>query len=552
MTTTSVRAATGTSTSGTLHRSIGFWGLMFVSLGSIIGSGWLLGALGAAQAAGPASLISWVLAGAMLAVLALVHAELGAAYPVAGGTARFPYFAFGTLAGFTAGWVAWLQAVTIAPIEVEASIQYLSNTDWAKQHLVMLHSNGTLNPTGIGIASLLMLLFTVINLAGAKLLSESNSVAVIWKTAVPLLTVVVLLILVFHSANFSSGGKFAPFGAHGIFAALPAGVVFALQGFEQAIQMGGEARNPQRDISRAVITAMCIGTVIYILLQIAFIGGLSGAQLSHGWANLTKGNNFGPYATMATLAGAGWLATVLYVDAFISPAGTGLVYVGTTARLSYAIGEEEVLPNALTRTNSKGAPIYSILLAFVVGELCFLPFPSWQSLVGLVTSATAMMYAFAPVSLAALNLRDPDRPRPYRMPAPKVLAPIGFISANLIIYWSGFEATWKILTAIFVGRVIFEVALRRKNDLVRNDVDWRAASWIWPWLIGMTILGLLGNYGTGANHTIGDWYDLGAVALFSLGIFYYAVSLAMSPEQVREAVASEERGIADGTLVLPA
>ena len=55
-------------------------------------------------------------------VLALIHAELGAAYPVAGGTARFPYFAFGTLAGFTAGWAAYLQAVTIAPIEVEASL----------------------------------------------------------------------------------------------------------------------------------------------------------------------------------------------------------------------------------------------------------------------------------------------------------------------------------------------------------------------------------------------------------------------------------------------
>src|SRR5690242_21277521 len=94
-----------------LQRSIGFWGLLFVSLGSIIGSGWLLGALGAAVAAGPASLISWVLAAFLLTLLALVHAELGAAYPVAGGTARFPYFAFGALAGFTAGWAAWLQAV---------------------------------------------------------------------------------------------------------------------------------------------------------------------------------------------------------------------------------------------------------------------------------------------------------------------------------------------------------------------------------------------------------------------------------------------------------
>src|ERR1044071_3936778 len=68
-----------------LRRSVGFYGLMFVSLGSIIGSGWLLGALNAAKVAGPASILSWVLAAGMLALLALTYAELGAAYPVAGG-----------------------------------------------------------------------------------------------------------------------------------------------------------------------------------------------------------------------------------------------------------------------------------------------------------------------------------------------------------------------------------------------------------------------------------------------------------------------------------
>lgn len=158
-----------------LKRSIGFFGLMFISLGSIIGSGWLLGALGAAKSAGPASLISWVLAAFMLMTLALVHAELGAAYPVAGGTARFPYFAFGTLAGFTAGWAASLQAVTIAPIEVEAAISYLNTTKWAKDHLNMLHKNGTLTGVGLLVASAAMLLFTVVNLLGAKLLSDSNT-----------------------------------------------------------------------------------------------------------------------------------------------------------------------------------------------------------------------------------------------------------------------------------------------------------------------------------------------------------------------------------------
>src|SRR3989442_15580320 len=93
-----------------LRRSVGFYGLMFVSLGSIIGSGWLLGALNAAVVAGPASLVSWVLSAIILTVLALVHAELGTSYPVAGGTARHPHFAFGGPGGVTAGWGGRVQA----------------------------------------------------------------------------------------------------------------------------------------------------------------------------------------------------------------------------------------------------------------------------------------------------------------------------------------------------------------------------------------------------------------------------------------------------------
>ena len=369
-----------------------------------------------------------------------------------------------------------------------------------------------------------MMLFTVINLAGAKLLSESNSVMVIWKTAIPLLTVVVLLAVSFHGSNFNAGGGFFTKGAHGIFAALPAGVVaFSRRPPEARSDLVSNWANPVK-----------AGAT------------LSGPSSPPPWPRL------GPYATIATAAGAGWLATLLYVDAFISPAGTGLVCVGTSARLSYAIGEEEVLPEQLTRVSARGVPYWSILLAFVIGEFCFLPFPSWQSLVGLVTSATAIMYAFAPVSLAALALRDPERERPYRLPAPKVLAPVGFISANLIIYWSGFEATWKILTAIFFGRVVFEIALRRRDDVRREDVDWRAASWIWPWLVGLTIIGLLGRYGKGAHEALPDWVDLEVVIVFSLVIFSYAVSLAMSPEQVKKAVEMEERAEAHATKTVTA
>jgi len=527
-------AVSGTApATGHLRRDVGFWGLMFVSLGSIIGSGWLLGALTAATLAGPASLVSWVLAAFMLSLLALVHAELGASYPAAGGTARFPRFVFGPLAGFTAGWMAWLQAVTIAPIEVEATLSYVDHISWVSDRVNIVAVDGTLTPAGLLLATLFMLVFTVINLVGVKAMAETNGVAVVWKTAIPLLTVVVLVLLAFHPSNFTAGG-FAPYGAHGVFAALPAGVVFALQGFEQAIQMAGEARHPQRDVSRAVLASMAVGAIIYLLLEVAFIGALAPADLAHGWANPVGKGDFGPYATLAVAAGAGWLAALLYIDAVISPAGTGLVYLATSSRLSYALGREKELPTRLARVNLRGVPATSIILAFIVGLIAFLPFPSWQSLVGLVTSATAIMYAFAPVSLYALRQRDPDRPRPYRLPAYRVLSPAAFVSANLIIYWSSYEATWRLALALLLGLAIFAVNRMRLPAADRGPLDARSAAWVWPWLIGMLVIGYFGRYG--GSNAIPNWWDLVVVAVFAIVIYEVAEKLALDSAQVRDLV----------------
>ncbi len=403
---------------GHLRRSVGFWGLMFVSLGSIIGSGWLLSALSASEVAGPAAILSWILAAVMLTVLALVYAELGATYPVAGGTGRFPYFSHGPLAGFVAGWASWLQAVMIAPIEVLAAIAYANSLTSVQKHFNMVHQSGSkaglLNGLGLIVAAIALVAFTAMNLAGAQFMAESNSIVVIWKTAVPLLSIVVIAAMSFHLGNFhSTKGGFMPHGIHGVFEALPLGVVFALQGFEQAVQLAGEARNPKRDLSRAIITAMAVGGTIYVLLQFVFIGAVEPSHVAAGWANPLGGNastDQGAWHTLALAVGAGWLAAIIVIDGVVSPSGTGIVYVGTSARLSYALGEEREMPNALASTNKKGTPVVSILVAFVVGLAALGPFPSWNKLVNVVTGTTAIMYAFAPVSLAALRRARPGPP----------------------------------------------------------------------------------------------------------------------------------------------
>ena len=491
---------TGAGEENQLRRAVGLRGLTLISLGSIIGSGWLLGALTAAKVAGGASILSWILAGAVLALLALVHAELGSTYPVSGGTARFPFMTFGALGGFTGGWMAWLQAVTIAPIEVEATLGYL-NSKFTSLNLI--NANGTLDGKGILIGAGFMLVFAVINTLGVRWLAETNAIAVYWKILIPTITIIALVVSIFHFSNFTAGGGFAPYGFHGIFAALPLGVVFAIEGFEQAIQVGGEAENPQRNIPRAVILSMIIGTIIYLLLEVAFVGALNPANLVHGWANPISGvKAFGPYATLATTAGLGWLSTLLIIDAVVSPAGTGLVYLGTSSRLSYGLGRNGYFPRVISSISRRGVPFVSIVIAFVVGMLVFLPFPSWAGLVGLVTSATVLMYAMAPLSLAGLRRKDPDRPRAYRLPAAGVLCPLSFVCANLIVYFAGFSTIFWLYVLTAIGFIAFAAYQLYLPAARRTIIDWRAAVWIIPWLVGVIIISWLGRYDGVAAHGI--------------------------------------------------
>src|SRR6201987_3339079 len=107
-----------------LRRELGLIGATWASETSIIGSGWLFAPLFAALLVGGGAILAWVIAGAIIILLALCHAELGAMYPVSGGTARFPHFAFGSVAGIGFGFFAYMQAVTIAPIECYAFVQY--------------------------------------------------------------------------------------------------------------------------------------------------------------------------------------------------------------------------------------------------------------------------------------------------------------------------------------------------------------------------------------------------------------------------------------------
>jgi amino acid transporter len=536
-----------------LKRDIGIVGLLWASMGSIIGSGWLFGAQKALYTAGPAAIISWVIGGVAILILALVHAELGGMYPVSGGSARFPHYAFGGVAGASFGWFSWLQAATVAPIEVSAVILYMSHYSFASG---WLHANETLTASGLLVAIVLMAILSSINFLGIRILANVNSTATWWKVGVPLLTIFVVGISNFHSSNFTAANGFSPAGAHGILAAVAtSGVIFAYLGFEQADQLAGESRNPKRDIPVAVIGSIVLGLIIYIALQIVFIGALPSNAIGHSWliqpaaaSGTTLFNGFSaPWAEVAAAVSIGWLASLLYFDAVVSPAGTGLIYTAATSRVSYGLSRNGYVPSGFERLNERGVPWLGVITSFVIGCICFLPFPSWQSLIGLITAASVLMYAGAPLSFGVFRNRLPDAPRPYRTPVGKVMSPLAFIVANFIILWSGWETAWKLGIAILIGYAILIANRVLKLNPITPVLDWRAAQWLPVYLVGMGLIVYLSDYGPLKNPVFPLWWDMVVVAAFSLVIYYWAQAVALPRQEIErminEVVAPEEENL---------
>ncbi len=534
-------ATTAAPTDVGLRREMGLIGATWASETSIIGSGWLFAPLTAALLVGGAAVVDWVIAGIIVIVLALCHAELGAMYPVSGGTARFPHFAFGSVAGIGFGFFAYMQAVTIAPIESYAFVTYASYY-WPS--LYNVHT-GKITGAGLWVTVGLMAVFTAVNFLAMRQFARVNNVITWWKVAVPVFTIIVLLFK-FHPANFTAGGLgFMPGGVKGLTAALPvAGIIFAYSGFEQADQLAGEIKNPGRNLPRAIIISVLLGTAIYTLLQVVFIGALPPSQVGKGLLHIANPLVLtGPFAGVAALAGFAWLAHILRVDAFISPSGTGLIYVTGTSRISYGLARNRYAPQMFDRVSTQGVPWVGLIFAFLVGLLFLLPFPSWHSLVGLITGASVLMYAGAPLSLGAFRKQVPDANRPYRLPGAVWLTPLAFIVADLLIYWSGWEVVWKLGVVLVIGYVILGISIA--FDKQRPPLDWRNGIWVPVWLVGLGIISWQGQYAGGAvapplnTGHIPFWWDMLVVAAFSLVIYYWAMAVKLPRDEMLDLVARQ-------------
>jgi amino acid transporter len=496
--------------------------LLMISINGMIGSAWLFAPLYAAKIAGGSAIISWLIAGGATALIALTFAELSVLFPVAGGTAQIPQISHGAFTSFIVGWVAWLSALTMAPIEVQAVLQYASTYFTSLTHLV----NGVVVLTKIGFcwATVLMLGLCIINIASFKGLVRFNFILFFFKVCVIFLTVFMLIKTSFIANNFAGIANigFSAEGWKAILAAVASGgVAFAFTGFKHGVELAGETKRSAIAIPLAVVGSVVCCLFLYLGLQVAFIGALKPEAFQHGWQNLSFTGDFGPFAGLAGGLGLIWLLKLLYVDATISPLGAGLIYVTSTARILYAMSKMGYVPSFLSQLNRKNFPVAAIFMNFAVGMFLFLPLPGWQAMVSFLVSAMVISYAIGPIALLCLRLELPHQKRHFRLPAAHILCLLAFYFCNLLSYWTGWETVYKLAVAIMVGLACFSVACIR-GKLSAEAAGFKAAWWLIPYLGGLTTISYLGSFG-GKNIIPFGW-DFLVIAIFSLVMMGLAVA----------------------------
>ncbi|MEV6536152.1 APC family permease [Streptomyces sp. NPDC051639] len=501
------------------RRSIGPAALFMTGLGSIIGSGWLFGAWKAAKVAGPAAIVAWIIGAIVILLIASSYMELGAMFPQSGGMVRYAQYSHGSLAGFIGGWANWIAIVSVIPVEAQASAQYMASWKWhwAQQ----MYDGHTLRPTGLAVAGVLVMFYFYINYWTVKAFSRANSFITVFKLAIPAVTVAALIASGFHSSNFHQHGGFAPNGWSAVLTAVAtSGIVFAFNGFQSPVNMAGEARNPGRSVPLAVICSVLVAAVVYIGLQIAFIGAVPGRDLLDGWG----GVNFeSPFADLALAVNLNWLAVILYGDAFVSPSGTGMTYTATTARMIQGMSDNGHLPRALGQLHPRyGVPRPAMWLNLVVSFAFLCVFRGWGTLSAVIGVATVISYVTGPVCVVVLRRTAADLARPLKLKGLPLLAPATFVLASEVLYWSRWPLTGQVILIMVIGLPVY-LYYQFKGGFADFARHVRSGIWLPAYLLWLALLSATGSSKFGGHGLVPYGWDMALVAVSSLAFYYWGV-----------------------------
>jgi amino acid transporter len=475
-----------------LKRAISNGNLLLMSAGSMVGASWLFSPFISVKMAGTYAMLAWIIAALFMFLIALPLCELSTLFPVAGGMVNYPNMTHGRGFGFLFSWISWLAYVVCGPIEVQAVMQYSSHffpslVDHSQEGFHLSHFG-----TACAIATLFLI--TLINSFGIQLFIHCNRLISIFKFIVPTCAIFSFFTVAPSLSHHMHWQVPKQQDLIGIFSALSlGGIAFAFTGFQNGLIMAGEVKNPIKALPMSMLGAVLIGFVLYSSLQWGFIIAIPDTALTHGWENINFAGDSGPLVGLALILGLVGIASLLMIDASVSPLGTALVYSAATARILYAMGLNKDIPKSVSKLNRYQVPALAMGINFSVGALSFLPFSGWQNMVAFLSSCSILSYLIGPMCLMAFRTHRPEVKAGFHLKCATFFCFLGFYAGLLMMLWCGFEIIWKLALAILMG-VIVHVFADSKSMKHQSYLFWFGLFFIF--LLPLSYFGSFGGVKT--------------------------------------------------------
>lgn len=450
--TTEDTVAASTSGNAQLKRSLGRLDLTAMGVGTIVGAGiFVTTGVAAATKAGPAIMLSFVLAGAVCTLVALCYSELATMVPVSGSAYTYTYATLGETPAFLVGWNLVLEFIVAgSAVAIGWSGMFSSAL---KSFGVALPKALTAAPSEGGIVNLPAIL--IIAAIAAVLAGEVRLTARVTKALVTL-TIGVLVVIVTIGAPHiqpANWAPFAPFGVRGVIGGA-AVAFFAFLGFDVVATSAEESRSPRRDLPFAIVATVVIATVLYIAVSAVLTGVSPYPTL----------NSEAPVATVFSTLNMGWIGGLILAASVVALTKGLLMIVYGQTRLVFAMCRDRLLPPALATTGQKGTPVRLAALLGAVGALIagFVPIDVVAELVNI-----GALFAFALVSIGVLVLRrvEPHRERPFKTPLVPVV-PLLALAGCVLLAATLEPLTWVRFGVWLVAGIALYAAYGRQRSLL--------------------------------------------------------------------------------------
>ena len=414
-----------------LKRSIGTFQLTMFGVGATVGTGIFIVLQQAVPKAGPAVLISFVVAGIAAGLSAICYAEMAAAVPVSGSTYSYAYTTMGEVVAMGVAACLLLEyGVSMSATAIGWS-GYLNKLldnlfGWQLPHALMAAPWGNDNPGIVNLpAMVLIVMCALLLIRGASESATVNTVMVIIK-----LCVLAMFVLIAFTAFTTD--HFADFW-HAGFAGITAGastIFFTFIGLDAVSTAGDEVKNPQKTMPRAIIAALIVVTSIYILVAFAGLG----TQSAEAFGSDEQSEAGLSVILENILHGQTWASTILAAGAVISIFSVTLVVMYGQTRILFAMGRDGLLPSMFAKVNPRTmTPVNNTIIVAVITAILagFVPI---DYLWDLVSIGTLVAFITVSIGVIILRVREPNLPRAFKVPGYPVTPVLSVVACAFVLY----------------------------------------------------------------------------------------------------------------------